>query len=121
MSKFDDAKRLLSYCEGNFEEICNQHQECLLEQEIKPFFLIIIKNYMENLRSALDYCASKLFAKYGYCKKKTLKNVNIYFPYARMGDSKEKYWNNIVVRNIPGLLESRPDIVNILESYQHFG
>ena len=93
MSKFNDAKRLVSYCEVNLEKIRKQHQICLLEQEIKPDFLIKIKNYMENLRSALDYCASELFVKYGVCKKSNSKKVNIYFPYARITDSREKYQN----------------------------
>jgi hypothetical protein len=118
MPKFDDALELVKHSEENLKIIISLHQQCLEEQAIKPLFLIEIKNFMENVRSALDYCASALFAKYGYSKKAYPK---IYFPYAKLTDDRHKFRTEIVERTIPGLLFSRPDIVIKLESYQHFG
>jgi hypothetical protein len=117
MTKFDDALELVKHSEENLEVILSLHQQCLEEQIIKPLFPIKIKNFMENLRSALDYCASALFAKYGYSKKAYPK---IYFPYAKLSDDRCKFREKIVERAIPGLLFSRPDIVDKFESYQHF-
>lgn len=118
MSQFDDARELVTHSEAKLQIICDLHQQCLTEQMIKPGLLIEIKNFMENLRSALDYCASMLFNKYGHSKKASPK---IYFPYAKLTDEKGQFRTKIVERAIPGLLSSRPDIVDKLESYQHFG
>ncbi len=73
MTQFDDARELIIYSEAKLQVICTLHEECLEEQTIKPILLIEIKNFMENLRSALDYCAFALFDKYGHSKKATLR------------------------------------------------
>jgi hypothetical protein len=66
----------------------------------------------------LDYCASALFKKYGKSKRP---NPRLYFPYAKRGEDRKKFREETVERCIPGLLAARPDIVDRLESYQHFG
>jgi hypothetical protein len=118
MSRFDHARELVTHSEEQLDAIRNLHQKCLDEQVVTPTFLIEIKNFMENLRSALDYCAVALFDKYGHSTKAAPK---VYFPYAKLTDDKSKFHSVIVERSIPGLLTSRPDIVDKLASYQHFG
>src|SRR6266513_308693 len=118
MSHFEDARALVSYSENKIGFLRNLHAQCLEEQAIKPEFQIEVKNFVENLRSALDYCARGLFEKYG---KSTKANPKIYFPCAKRGDDRKKFRDEIVDHNIPGLLASRPDIVDHLESYQFFG
>jgi hypothetical protein len=118
MSQFDDARELVAHSETKLQTICNLHQKCLEEQAIKPVLFRAIKNFMENLRSALDYCAATLFDKYGHSKKA---NPKIYFPSAKLTDDKSRFRAEIVESSIPSLLSSRPDIVDMLESYQHFG
>lgn len=118
MTQFSDALHLVQFCESKLPELREQHAKCLEQQSIEPVFLIGVKNYMENLRSALDYCALGLFEKYGSSKKKDPK---IYFPYAKAADDKTKFRNEIVERCIPGITNSRPDVVDRLESYQYFG
>src|SRR5262245_26221412 len=117
MSQFHGALRLVEHCECKLRELRELHARCLTEQVISPEFLIGVKNFIENLRSALDYCATALFAKYGKSKKSDPK---IYFPCARAGDDKKKFREVIIERCIPGILTSRPDIVDCLETYQHF-
>jgi hypothetical protein len=112
VSQFDDAKSLVAHSEARLAAIRTLHDECLRDREIKPALLIEIKNFMENLRSALDYCAAALFAKYGHT---TQKHPRIYFPYATHKDDRKNFLDKIVERSIPGLLHSRPDIVKRLE------
>jgi hypothetical protein len=118
MSQFHDAKELISHSRAKLETIRRLHDKCVKEQTIDPLLLIDIKNFMENIRSALDYCACALFTKYGHCNRR---NPKIYFPYAKLADDRIKFQGEIVERAIPGLGSQRPDIVAVLSSYQHFG
>ena len=118
MTQFDDARELLRHCEDKLVELDKQHEECVSNQAIKPEFRIAVKNFTENLRSALDYCALALFARYG---KKTKSTPRIYFPYAKHGEDRTTFREVTVEKCIPGLLTSRPDIVDRLETYQYFG
>lgn len=117
MTQFEDAWHLVEHCEKELVRLREMHAHCLIERCIPPAFLIDVKNLMENLRSALDYCAVALFSAYGRPQSRTPK---IYFPYARH-DSDKRTFRKTVERSIPGLLASRPDIVDRLETYQHFG
>jgi hypothetical protein len=117
MGHFEDAVELLSHATSRFDQIKKAYSDSLHEKTIKQTLLIEIKNFMENLRSALDYSAQGLFDKYG--DKST--TTNIYFPYAWAGlsavDFKAK---KIIGRKIPGLSNNRPDIVKVIEGYQAF-
>jgi len=94
------------------------YRESLAEKSIKPALAVEIKNLMENLRSALDYAATGLFAKYGKSKSAS---PRIYFPYALETQTVDEFRNtNRVETCIPGLGAVRPDIVAKLESYQAF-
>jgi len=117
MAQFDDARQLVNHCKRKFPELNKLHAECLTQHVIKHDFLIEVKNCMENLRSALDYCAVALFMKYGKSKKS---NPKIYFPYVNQGVDRLKF-QETVERCIPGLPASRPDIVDLLATYQYFG
>ena len=118
MSYFDDASHLVQYARERFIEIEEAYNASLSEKEIRPKLLIEIKNFMENLRSALDFTAHGLFQNYG---SSTASNPSIYFPYASLSQSKEEFQRSRRVDTcIPGLSTGRPDIVAKIESYQHF-
>jgi len=118
MSHFDDASNLVNYCKDSFEKIKKDYEESLHEKTVKTSLLIEIKNFMENLRSALDFCAHGLFDKYGDQAKKGAK---IYFPYAWEGlDAASFKSKKIIDQKIPGLPSNRPDIASKIESYQYF-
>jgi len=118
MSYFDDANHLVQYAREHFAHIEEAYNASLSEKEIKPKLLIEIKNFMENLRSALDFAAHGLFQNYG---SSIASNQKIYFPYASLSQSKEEFQKSRRVDAcIPGLSTSRPDIVKKIESYQHF-
>jgi len=112
-----DAKELVRECNSSIEEIQKEYATALNEKEIKPQLLIRIKNFMENLRSSLDFTAHALFDKYGDRSSRK----NICFPYAWEGLDITKFRNkNRIEKCIPGLSSNRPDIVAKIEGYQYF-
>jgi hypothetical protein len=118
MSFFNDAKHLVSDSKRTLLEIENAYQESLNQKNISPTLLIKIKNFMENLRSALDFTAHGIFDKYGDQSKSSQK---IYFPYAREDLDLNGFGSkNYIEKCIPGLSNTRPDIVAKIESYQCF-
>lgn len=118
MGQFDDAKELVGHCKPTFNKIEQAYKESLHDREIKKTLLIEIKNFMENLRSALDFTAHGLFDKYG---NSTPSKPRIYFPYAWASLDKVHFQsNNIIEKNLPGVTANRPDIATKIESYQHF-
>ena len=106
MSYFEDAHTLVNHCESKIGFLRTLHAQCLADQAIKPEFQVELKNFVENLRSALDYCARGLFDKYG---KSRAANPKIYFPYAKQGNDRGRFRGEIVERCVPGILSSRPD------------
>ncbi len=118
MSHFDDANQLIQFAKDHLPKIEESYAASLSEKEITPRLLIEIKNFMENLRSALDFAAHGIFQKYG---STTSSNPKIYFPYASSSQSKLDFQNSHRIDAcIPGLSASRPDIVTKIESFQHF-
>lgn len=117
MDHFSDAKDLISESKTTFSEIEKAYKDSLHDKTIKPTLLIKIKNFMENLRSALDYTAHGLFSKYGDSNF----TGNIYFPYAWQELNRTEFRSqNIINQKIPGISVHRPDVVIKLEGYQHF-
>lgn len=117
MAHFDDAKALVEHCEQTFSAVEAEYKASLSTRQVRKALLIKIKNLMENLRSALDFCAHGLFQKYGSTAKT---GVKLYFPYAQLNQSAEVFRKKKgTALGIPGL-ESQPQIVAKIESYQHF-
>jgi len=114
---FKDARHLIENCKGTIGSLGQLIGESLSERTIKPALLVNVKNFAENLRSSLDYCAHALFVKHGRSDRS---NPRIYFPYVPIGQNRDEFRRR-VRQCIPGLFESRPDIVDLLEEYQWFG
>jgi len=118
MGHFDDAKELVEHCKPTVKKIEEAYEQSLYDKEIKKSLLIEIKNFMENLRSALDFTAHGLFDKYGSSSRS---NPKVYFPYAWATLDKTGFQSQSIIDNkIPGLSANRPDIATKIESYQHF-
>lgn len=118
MSYADDAKNLIDHGRRALTTIKAEYAACLHEKAVKPALLIAIKNFMENLRSALDYTAHRLFDKYG---TKSGKSPQIYFPYARAGQTLADFRQTKRIETcIPGITTARPDVVTKLETMQHW-
>ncbi len=117
MGYIEDAKELVKECASSLAAIKKEYDESLHEKNIHPKLLIKIKNFMENLRSALDFTAHDLFNKYGDGSSTN----NLYFPYAWEGlDLAGFRGKKRVEKCIPGLSRNRPDIAAMIENYQHF-
>lgn len=114
MNSFDEAKGLIKYATTLFYKINCSYQKSIEDQEIDVSLKIEIKNFMENIRSALDYVATALHTEYG-----SHSNKNIYFPYAMNTDSETDFRGKIN-NKMPGVLNSRPDIINKICEYQYF-
>ena len=118
MSQCDDAKALLQHVIGKLPDINAEYKASLSKKNVETRLLVDIKNYMENLRSALDFSAHGLFESYGTSNRS---NPKIYFPYAPLSQTFAEFrQNNRIEICIPGISTSRPDVVSRLESYQHF-
>lgn len=118
MSRFDDAKSLLQHAQGKLPDIKAEYGKSLSKKSVEASLLVDIKNFMENLRSALDFSAHGLFEAYGASNRL---NPKIYFPYAPLSQNLTAFrQNNRIEVCIPGISTSRPDVVAKLESYQHF-
>ncbi len=118
VSGFEDAKVLIQHATAHLGRIRQAYEESLREKHIKPTLLVEIKNLMENLRSALDFSAQALHAKYG---STAASRPKVYFPYALDGQSAADFRKTKRVEAcIPGLAANRPDIVSTLESFQAF-
>lgn len=108
-----DSKELLS----NIESI---YQTSLTNKDIPEILPLRIKQFIDNIRSSLDYAAFKIFT--NYCSQnipqdKLLKiEPKVYFP---TKDTIEKFNSNIDSIFI-GLRTSRNDIVLLLENCQSF-
>ena len=118
MSRFNDAKALLQHAKGKLPDIKAEYEASLSKKNVEVSLLVDIKNYMENLRSALDFSAYGLFESYETSNRS---NPKIYFPYAPLSQSFAEFrQNNRIEVCIPGISTSRPDVVSRLEAYQHF-
>jgi hypothetical protein len=111
VSHFNDARALVNECRSALPKIETAYERSLNSQNVEPQLLIEIKNYMENLRSALDFSAHGLFLKYGDRSKKT---PRICFPYARDGmDQAEFRSKGLIKEKSPGLSASHPGLAQL--------
>lgn len=109
MSRYNDIQAHLHIADKSLEMIERSYQTSLKDREIHPQLKIEIKNYLENLRSVLDYLAKEIHER--YCSKKT----KTYFPTS----CNDRYaFANHMRRYFPGLEVARKDIYDKLESYQ---
>ena len=114
MKYFEESVALVDYTDDQIIEIESLYKSSLDKCELDTRLLIKYKNLLENLRSALDYCAHGLCEKFGTGAKH-----NTYFPYASIDTTKSQF-NKRLEKNIPGLGKNRPDIVEFIRNMQHF-
>jgi hypothetical protein len=111
MGHFTNAEQLLQHAKEQYTVINKHYQSSLLEKNINQGLLIEIKNFMENLRSALDYTIHGLFEKYGdksYNKK-------LYFPYAKIGNNEVDF-----KKRVEKMFPDNSKIIDVLTSHQVF-
>lgn len=102
---------------GNLKSIKQQYILALQEKQIPTSLQIDVKNFMENLRSALDYMAHDIYEiviKPERDKAGEKGIESIYFPY---GETK-KHFESAVASNLPNLKSLRPSIYATIEEIQ---
>lgn len=119
MRGFRDATQLLKHAEAELPTIREAYERSLAEKKVRASLQVEIKNFLENIRSALDFAARGLYDKYGSSRKS---KQRIYFPYATTNQDRATFEESGRIDVcIPGLQESRPDLVQWLLEIQHFG
>ncbi len=119
MGAFEDAADLVQHAEKELPKIREAYEASLHAKTVSPSLRIEIKNFFENLRSALDFAAFGIFDHHGSSLKAKPK---IYFPYATADQTRAEFEpSGWIEARIPGITASRPDIVQLLFEMQHFG
>lgn len=104
----EDIRILLNSCS---EEVSALRAQALAGA-LNP---VHVKNFLENLRSALDYSASDLATRMAQITSSTV-NSKVYFPYG----ARENHFKKSVARNLPQLQTIFPKVFIVLESAQRF-
>jgi len=113
----DQVRALLEHAEARIKEIEEQYSQALDSSSIPPSLQIDIKNYMENLRSALDYIAHDVYEQLVAPHRSTsgLSEVTkVYFPYGKT----ENDFKSRVGAHLPELAKLAPRVYGTLESVQ---
>jgi hypothetical protein len=117
---FSESKLLLSKAEIILQEIEASYTDYLARNEITEDMKLLIKDYLDKVNTALDFAAFQVFSTYcaKYIKPKDLERAEakVYFPLR----NNIKDFNNYIKKVFPGLLEDRPDIVEVFKKYQPF-
>ncbi|MBI3774456.1 MAG: hypothetical protein HY273_02695 [Gammaproteobacteria bacterium] len=95
-------------------ELKKLYVSSLEKKEIDSRLYVRVKNILENLRSALDFCAQAMVLQYS---DKIPKKV--FFPYAPLNVSEEKFEKRIA-EALPDLRFKRPDLFQMIMAMQHF-
>lgn len=116
----EDVIELIEYSEKDLSRIKDEYNSALRQKEIPTSLRIDVKNFMENLRSAMDYIAHDVYeAAIEKYREQTSKNQvkNIYFPY---GKDKNDFKSR-TESNLPELELLNKKVYSIIESIQpHF-
>lgn len=107
----DDIKALITYIESQFQEISELYDTSLLKMEIDYNLKIKVKNYLENTRSILDYCAHDIAESVG------LPMIKISFPIIEKDINS---FDGSIGRNLPGLKHKNRQIYDYLENIQPY-
>lgn len=111
MSRYDDIQAQLQVANATLVAIKKSYQTSLEVKEISPQLKIEIKNYLENLRSVLDYLAKEINER--YCTRRT----KAYFP---TSCEDPQAFRRHIHRYFPGLETTPKGLHEKLESYQPY-
>ncbi|MEX1357427.1 MAG: hypothetical protein WD981_02275 [Gaiellaceae bacterium] len=107
-----DWNAVLDAAAEELAKIKRLYQEGLSKKTLPPRLPVVVKNILENQRSALDYVAHDLTAKFGSATAKT----KVYFPFAPESPKFEAS----IDRVMPGVRRARPDLAATIERHQPY-
>src|SRR3954447_9221556 len=105
----DDVEALLALADEQMAGIEELYGESLAEKQVSSRLQALIKNVIENYRSALDYVANAAAEKYA-------KPGRVYWPYAPAPSDFPRHFD----KNFPGLRNARPEIAAAWERCQPY-
>ncbi len=116
--QISDSRYLLHDAERLLGEIGKIHNDSLKMDSIPPQLKLKIKQFLENVDSALGYEAFNIFSKYCTVPQDKLEQheSKLYFPVRNT----KKSFDDFINRWYPGLKETKPEIITTLEKYQPF-
>ena len=91
------------------------YEEALQTRVVGLRLRIIVKEIFDHLRSALDYAAREVCSR---CPSST-SGAKVYFPIVGVSAQRADFRSR-VGKVMPGVLQDRPDLVPLLESFQPF-
>jgi len=113
VKRYDSVQALLLRAEKQLTEIQILYSTSLSEKTINPELQPLIKNYLENLRSALDYVAHDIYEGISPSYKEDIK---LYFP---IRTTKHEF--DVLIQKDFATLEARfPEVLDLLERNQPF-
>lgn len=116
----EDSESLLDEATKMLMEIVVLYEKSLDKRIIPNSLRVRIKNYLENIRSALDYPANYIFE--FYCAqnfppdKIERKRKSIYFPIRKT----KTLFDTCINDDFKGLTTAKPSIVSVFEKHQSF-
>ena len=112
-SRKNDIDALVANVKSEYKAIEGLYNASLHKKEIDPNLNIKVKNYLENARSILDYCAHAVADVAGVTSDK------IYFPIVERTSNAAGFQGSIG-RNLPGLESKNSKLFNYFESIQPY-
>ena len=113
MSRLDDIDAVLGVAGELLQEIQTEYDRSLSSKTVSPKLSVYIKNYLENLRSPLDYLASEI------CEK-ILSQTKAHKAYFPISCENTKAFAVHIDRNLPGLDTLHPSLYVVLEELQPY-
>lgn len=121
-----DSKILINDSKNLLEEIEYLYLHDINFGQDSPLLRVRIKQFLENINSALDYAAFSVFTEYCAVRVKKerptkFNNIerNVYFPCKVKKDGNGSF-NKYIDERFPFLVEEKPEIVDIFAMYQPF-
>jgi hypothetical protein len=115
----DQVHALLDHAGADLKKIEEQYGQALNSNSIPPSLQIDIKNYMENLRSALDYSAHDVY-EHRVAPHRSASGQSeiskIYFPYGKS----ENDFKSAAGSSLPDLKSLAPTVYAALEAVQPY-
>ncbi len=112
-NRFTQAESLVQRAKVQSATCQRAYERSLHARHVDSELLVEIKQILEGLRSALDYCARELYERFG----SSTKAPRIYFPILRRGAEASDF-AKLLDGNIPGLAAKRGDLGTLLSSFQ---
>lgn len=109
----ENIDALITSIKSDYVSIHSLYEASLSKKELDPSLKIKVKNYLENARSILDYCAHDIADKLGIKKEK------IYFPFVNKTTNIDGFKSE-VGRNLPNLEMLHENLYKYIESLQPY-